>query len=227
MAKIHCPVHNDTTPSMEVYEDRGFCFVCSASIPIEELDVEYVKKPPTDISKTIEYIKSLPIKSIRGLDLPYDESGYYIKWPDDSFYKKRFWQGKVRYSGPRGQKPTLFKYAPQANTTTLCLIEGELNAKTFHDCIDKSEYSGAIASFGAASNAESYINEYLQYNTIYAIFDKDGPGLAHGLKLHYTLLAKKKRIEIILMETDYNDLLVLNGVDSVREEAKRIKALGM
>lgn len=217
--KILCPKHKDSNPSMEIYEDSGYCFVCSSVVPIEELDVEYIKRPPTSIAEMMEYIDGLPIQAVRGLALPTDDKGYYITWPEKNYYRLRFWNGNPRYVGPRGHKPPLLTY--KKDNSIAVLVEGEINAISLQVC----NIPHTIASFGSAANAKSYINEYLQYKTIYAIFDKDGPGLAYGLELREMLMGKSKRVELILMETDYNDILVKHGVEGVREKAK--KDLGM
>src|ERR1700727_884229 len=126
--KIHCPVHNDSTPSMEIYEEFGHCFSCGAHIPIGELGLEETKerkeKTKENLHDKILYISGLSRRIIRGLLFPYDSRGYYIVWPDNTYYKLRATSGSGRYVGPNGHKPTL--YVIKGSEGTVVVVEGEL-----------------------------------------------------------------------------------------------------
>ncbi len=81
--KILCtsPEHDESTPSMEVYDDGGYCFSCGW-VDKSVGDREAPPREVVDIKDKLQRIEALPIKLIRGLQLPYNQSGYFIVWPD-------------------------------------------------------------------------------------------------------------------------------------------------
>lgn len=223
MSKIICKFHKDTEASMHVYQDTGFghCFVCGAHVKIEGVnDKVKTKRSPTDIKAKMEYIQTLPIRRIRGLDFPCDESGFYIRWPSSEFYKRRNFTGKERYTGPRGLKPMLFAYVNGGDK--LVIIEGEINALTVYTMDTDTIYKGySLCSPGAASELKRHINEYLKYKKIWIIVDHDPAGIAHGIELKEMLLKHKKCVTLITRTQDYNDLLQEKGPEAVREAFRR------
>ncbi len=112
MAKIICIFHDDHEPSMSVYGSWCYCHVCKISVPTSELNIpenRHLPRPePTNVPDRVKYIEGLPTKLIRGLQLPYDNSGYYILWPSKNYYKRRNHEGKPRYIGPAGVKASLY-----------------------------------------------------------------------------------------------------------------------
>lgn len=217
--KILCPAHEDHEPSMHVYGDMGFCFVCKASIPIAELNIPENKIPkpePTNVAERIKYIQSLPTKIIRGLQLPYDNSGYYIVWPNQNYYKRRNFEGKVRYIAPSGVKPPLF--VCPGTSTHLIICEGEINALTLYNCISMNEYEYKVISPGPASDFLRHIKYYLSYSKITIIADYDAAGIVFGYQLKDLLLKNKKRCTLALMRDDFNRILQDKGEQAVRDK---------
>ncbi len=208
--KIRCtnPNHKDETPSMSVYADGAYCFSCGYSTNSIK-DPEYESKPKENLEGSIAYIQSLPTKSIRGLSLPSDDQGYYILWPDRSYYKKRLFEGKSRYIGPRGFRAPLLKLGQPSDR--VCIVEGELNALSIG-----LVYNGTILSPGAASNFMNYRDEYLTTKGDFTIVvDKDIPGVVAGLKLKEFLLKNKRLVSLVAKKTDYNQILQDEGQETL------------
>lgn len=222
MAKVHCPAHEDDTPSMHLYEDRGWCYVCNYSCPVEDIAPGYrhVKKEPEDVKSKIEYIRNLPIKPVRGVRLHHDNLGYFILWPKLEYYKYRRFNedGGPRYIGPRGVRAPFLLF--DANSAkALILVEGELNAISLR--VAYPNHKVAIASPGSCAEFSRHYKEYLNFQYICIIVDYDNPGVGHGLALKQRLLKDKKNVELIAMSPDYNDILQSSGVDGVQKEAEK------
>ncbi len=203
---------------MEVYSDGSYCFSCGFSTNSIK-DLKYESKPKENIEEVISYVKSLPTKLIRGLLLPYDDQGFYILWPDLSFYKKRLFEGKSRYLGPRGHRAPLLKLGQSgvvsgqnmSQLNKILVTEGELNSMSA-----ALVYPGVILSPGAASNFMSYSNEYLTTKGDFTIVvDKDIPGVVAGLKLKEFLIKNKRRVSLVPVEKDYNQILQDSGQEAV------------
>lgn len=216
--KINCvnPDHSDTTPSLHVYEERCFCFVCGFMCKTEEvLNADEIKNlrnsqsEKENIEESIKSIKDLPKTKIRGLDLPTGHSGYYVVWPDDSYYKLRRYDDNPRYVGPRGVRPPLFKLG--RNNKTLVLVEGELNALSLYQSVGSDLLH--VVSPGAAGNFmdERTINYCLQFDQIYVIVDKDPAGIANGKPLRDLLRDKNKTCSLIALDKDFNQILQESG----------------
>lgn len=213
---ILCPFHNDTRPSMVVYGEWCHCFVCGAHVPSKEINlprsmINTPKPEPTNIVKRMEYIQALPKKRIRGFDLHEDRNGYYITWPDKSFYKRRNYFGKSRYTAPSGVKPPLFVYP--GDSTSLILVEGELNAMSLYYSLEGGH---KVASVGPASDFMRHIRYLLQFNSITIIADKDAPGIVFGCALKDRLLSSRIRVKLILCTKDLNQILQEEGEEGVR-----------
>ncbi len=227
--KILCPFHNDTEPSMHVYGEWAYCFVCQANVKASELNLPpsareiRAKKNPVNIKERITYIKSLETKTIRGLELPYDDTGFYIVWSDESYYVKRTWTGKSRYVSPSGVVRPLFKFYKRVTVANelLVIVEGELNAMSLRQSITDDV---DIVSPGSANNFVKYIKEYESYKNVLIIFDLDAPGVVFGVDLKNRLLTGRK-VSVHPMERDLNVILETEGKEAVQEEYK--KAVGM
>ncbi|GAC1499954.1 MAG: hypothetical protein NVS1B10_03180 [Candidatus Saccharimonadales bacterium] len=196
---------------MEVYENSAYCFSCGYYT--KDVDVPYEPKPKTDIGAEIEYIRTLPTREIRGLQLHYDYEGFYILWPDLSFYKKRLNQGRIRYLGPSGHRTPLFKIQGR-DPKTLLMVEGELNALSLSLSIGDLY---TIVSPGASTNIMNYMPYYCTFDSIYAIVDKDVSGVVNGLKLKEELINRKKRVVLEATDKDYNQILQEEGTEGVKE----------
>ncbi len=216
--KVLCPVHEDHEPSMHIYGENAYCFVCKASIPSAELNIpenKHIPRPePTNVPDRIKYIQGLPTKMIRGLQLPYDNSGYYVVWPNIQYYKRRNFEGKVRYIGPSGVKAPLFVCPGTASHLIIC--EGEINAMSLYDCVNMDEREFKIVSPGSASEMMRHIKYYLGYSKITIIADYDAAGICFGYQLKDLLLKNRKSVILALMKEDFNRILQDEGPDAVR-----------
>lgn len=220
--KIICPFHLDTNPSMHVYGEWSHCHVCLAHVRTSELGLDGApvpRKDPTNVPKMIQYIRGLPIKSIRGLQLPFDDRGYYIVWPDGSFYKRRNWDDKTRYIAPAGVNQPIFTY-PTNTAKHLLIVEGEINAISIHDVV-YGDYK--VCSPGPATNFMRYIKYYTQFERITIIADRDAPGVVFGDSLKQHLLKLHKRVNLILLEKDFNQVLQESGEQGVLELFEKVR----
>lgn len=219
MSKIKCPnpKHNDENPSAHIYEDGIYCFSCGY---YEKGEYEAERKQPEELLGKVEYIKSLSIHRIRGLDLPADDYGYYILWPDSNFYKLRTFNG-TRYLAPKGhQQPLLLL---EGKNKDLVIVEGELNAmslkKVFPDL--------TVCSPGSATQLSVHYSKYLNLtnNNVIVIVDKDPAGVSAGISLKKELLKKRKKVRLIACERDLNEILQKDGEEGIKTWAKENLAL--
>lgn len=221
MKTILCPFHNDTRPSMRVYGEWSHCFSCGAHVMTSELNLperaRIVPKPePTNVVERIKQIKSLPKKLIRGFELHHDNQGYYIIWPSETYYKRRNYFSKNRYTAPSGVKPPLFSYAD--NAKHLIVVEGEFNAMTLNAAVF-GDYK--VVSPGPASELMRHIKTYLKYQKITVIVDHDAAGIIFGLQLKDTLLREGKYAKLITCNRDFNQILQDSGEEAVREQFEK------
>ncbi len=210
---------------MHVYHEYSYCFSCGFRALTKEVlsgkEIEILYKEPENIQETLQYIKTLPTRMERGLRFHYQESGFYVLWPDESYYKLRLRKLHTRYVGPRGRRAPLFKY--QRGYKTLVVTEGEINAMSLNEVFKDSQIT--IASPGSANEYTRFIDIYLQYDTVFAIVDKDIPGVINGLKIKEELLKHKKNVQVIALEKDINQILQESGTEGVKAWAK--ENLGM
>jgi len=212
---ILCKFHDDHTPSMRIYGNWAHCYTCGAHVPSSEvvngdyiLPTQSVVK--TDVGAAIARIKTLPTKLIRGLELPYDNTGYYILWPLDQYYKRRTTSGLSRYIAPAGINPPLFQY--ESKSKHLLIVEGELNAISLYNVVF-GDYK--VCSPGPATNFMKYIKHYLNYEKITIFADKDAPGVVFGDQLKQHLLKLHKRVTLVLLDKDFNQVLQDEGEQGV------------
>lgn len=222
MKRVICPFHLDTNPSMVIYSEWAHCFVCHAHVLTSELTLpnafeERVKQDPVDLPRALSRINNLPRADIRGFYLPYDKYGYYILWPNGDYYKRRNYdEAKGRYTSPAGIKKPLFVYPGSAKH--LIIVEGELNAMSLHDSV-YGEYK--ICSPGPATDMMRYIKYYLQFKFITIIVDHDAPGVVFGVSLKEMLLKERKRVNLITVKVDYNELYQNGGADLVKSQFEK------
>lgn len=213
-----CPAHQDSTPSLEVYPDGAYCFVCGYSCSLDQINVDPAKvyREPTDVPAEIARIQGLPRTEIRGLQLPYDDTGYYIVWPDNSFYKKRWFRGDTRYTGPRGVRPPMFLY-PGEHKKQVVVVEGEINAMSLKLAYPNTKT--CIVSPGSITNTvKPELHNYcLEFDSTYAIVDYDAAGVVYGKEFKYQLLQKGKRVDLIPLKQDFNDILITRGILGIKE----------
>lgn len=213
--KIHCtnPNHKDADPSMSVYEDGGFCHACGY-LDRSVADSDAPKREKENVEEKIEYIKSLPRVQVRGLTLPCDSQGFYILWPGEDYYKQRLTGGvETRYLGPVGTRPPLLKILGDPRKA-VAVVEGELNALS----LLAGGYTGTIASPGSATNMINFLQEYLQLGYSFAIVvDRDAAGVAAGVELKRELQKRGKRVRLIAVAKDLNQLLQDEGKEGVKK----------
>ena len=173
--KILCPKHEEETPSCTVYDDgSGFCFGCNTYFA--KLDEPApVKIEPEDLSATFAYIKTLPIIDHRGLQFPYDNTGYYITWPNDAYYKKRKWEtieSGPKYKGAKGITKPWFNYNEGSSSPICVIVEGEVNAMSLHKaCPDLPIYCPGGASNFTDSQAKRLLPILQMYAQIEIVVD--------------------------------------------------------
>lgn len=227
--KIHClnPAHTDDTPSMEIYSNGGHCFVCGYNssleevtneVPIEEFE-KIKKKEPENIEDKIRDIQSLTKRNIRGLNFHTDNFGYYLVWPDKTYYKKRLFSGTPRYIGPSGHRSPLLRLG--SDSKVLAIVEGEINALSLQEAL--KDYRVTIVSPGSANELLRHMNEYLTIGAILAIVfvDRDPAGVVNGLELKRELLKHGKRVVLVALERDFNQILQEDGIKAVQEIFKK------
>lgn len=183
----------------------------------ESMSTKGARREPEDVSKTLEYIKSLPIQTHRGLELPGDSTGVYIVYPGEKYYRKRFYTAESnKYTGPKGIKPPLFLYP--GNSQVLVLVEGELNCMSLKVSIPDCPWT--IASPGSASNFSTALEFCLQFPTVVCIIDRDPAGVAAGLSLKRKLTRCNTQVHLIALEKDLNDTIQDEGPEGVRQVFK-------
>lgn len=230
--KVNCPNpdHPDNIASCAVYEDgSGFCFGCQTYFKsIAEPVNQTVFKE--DINAKIDYIRSLPTKQIRGLDLPYDDKGYYILWPNANYYKLRYWDdnnARGRYGSPSGHtKPLFTLYSGDSSEDTLVLVEGEINALSLFS-------SGIVADVVSPGGVTGFtdklmINELptlINYAKVIVIADADAAGLEASIKFKTLARQYNSSITIKLMEEDFNQILVEHGKEGIKETIEDLGVL--
>lgn len=233
--KIHCPFHDEKTPSMVLYGDHGYCFGCGKYAKLEDLPNgskilhkgrEGNKFSKEDLNASITRIKALGTKIVRGLELPYDDLGYYVLYPNTDYYVRRLWKAGDgdKYRGPKGHRKPLFIPHYYDNRTVLLAVEGQLNALS----VPKGSYT--VVSPGGCSDLAKpeFIKFCLQFSKICAIVDKDASGVLAGTALVQKLHAAGKRATVYAMERDMNDIYVGEGEEGTRREVSRaLELLGV
>lgn len=235
--RFHCKRHEDRTPSVIWYGgDRFFCFSCHALIPAVELGKEGANLEelppvePEDLQAKLAYIDALPKAFIRGFNLPIDETGYYLVWPDRSYYKKRRFEGEPKYIGPRGHPPSLVKLPLfgeecRAKAISAIVVEGEFNAKSLRvGTLNTSDiYSPGSAGNFYGKSSKALLTALKNYRTVYIIADQDAAGAKAAIELKSRLLAQGQAyVYISLWAKDANDIMVQDGKEALQKEIDRV-----
>lgn len=219
-----CPKHQEDTPSAVLYGDRYYCFGCHVTGPAEELGesvhTSYEESEPENLSEKFQYINSLERRSVRGLSFPADSRGYYISWPDASYYKLRFFTGTLsKYIGPTGHKKSLFK-AHESTNRLLCVVEGEINSLSIALTNPPfSVYSPGSSGDFYGKNLQRYLQDYTKFDRLVLIADKDAAGAQACISLKAELIARGKvNVKIVLWNEDANEILVTSGKEKLIEK---------
>lgn len=213
-----CPVHKENTPSFVVYQSGwGHCYGCGAHIQVGT-SANLTEKPKENIGDSLEYIKSLPLVPRRGLEFHTNQTGYYILWPNAKFYKKRMFEGS-KYLSPVGIRKPLFIAAKNPTSSSLIIVEGEINAMSLAKAMPNINIvsPGAASDFYSVNSDRFYLPHYLNYDNIHIIVDKDKAGIVAGIELKTRLLIHKSNIKISLWENDANDLLQKEGPEGLKK----------
>lgn len=233
MSKINCPYHEDHTASMHIYADHAYCFGCGKRASLDEIETPAIKKypfkggkytgKPVNLKEKIASIRKGEVRSLRGFNLHCDGAYYYLIYPNDVYYVARSLrddENTSKYRSPYGHKKPLY-IANKGDSDTLFVVEGQFNALSLAVCLKDTDvsYKHTIISPGAATdlNRNSFVQYYLQYKNICIIVDKDAAGVAAGVELKDTLLKHDKRVYLLAVEQDINDLHVTQGQEKVKE----------
>lgn len=223
---ILCPFHQEQSPSCVLYHDGYRCFGCGKYGPLEEIGRRTEEMPPPpepeDLEERFKYISQLPTVEYRGLRLPADSRGAYIIWPGNTYYKKRMFDGKVKYLCPRGHKKPWF-VANHLGGDVCILVEGELNALSIAEACP--EFS--VVSPGSAGdfNAKSVLKVLPFLSTVdklLLIADKDQAGAQALINAKSVLDTPTKLTRWALVERDANEVLQAEGREALRNEILRI-----
>jgi hypothetical protein len=230
--KYLCPKHQENTPSAAVYGDGYFCFGCGARGPVTELGLEPGERIETtyveDIQATLDYIGTLPTKEIRGFKLPYNERGYFLVYPCRTFYKFRVEGAEKgdKYRVPSGHGKPAF-VVQKGVSGSLTLVEGEFNALS----LGLLELNTDLVSPGGAGDFYSRrgnkdLRSYGAYLRINLVVDADAAGALAAIETKSRLITLGcPDVRIHLVEKDFNDILVEQGKEALRDEVKRMGLL--
>lgn len=223
-ARILCPYHNDGRPSMMVYETHAHCFTCSAHPSLAELEAKLGRKIDTpderaleDVQKTIEYIRSCPTDTIRGLNLHYDDLYFFIVWPSNGYYKRRFLRSDDavnKYKCPQGVPQPLFELT--SDSKDCVIVEGELNALSMREAgiTEVITSPGGVGNFVSKKHDLTY---YDKYDRIVVAADADKYGTMSVIQLCISLKQRGKKCVPLLMEKDANEMLQYGEKQRIKE----------
>lgn len=230
--KVLCPRHQESTPSVKIYPDGGYCYGCGAQIPLTELGLPNSYTPQRkyveDLDAGREYIATLPVKEIRGFNLPYNDFGYYLLWPNCSYYKRRNWgDADPKYTNPAGYPQPLFGVR-ELFQGRIFLVEGEFNALSLAHAYPND----SVISPGSASNFKhmagtSMLTIVRYYRTVVVVVDSDAAGVDAAIHTKGTLVNKVPELQIALMQKDANELYCEGGKELVHEEVERALSEGL
>lgn len=220
--KILCPFHQERTPSCVIYSDHFACYGCGKRGPRSALKGEYATMPiedpePEDLAEAFRYIDSLPFTEQRGLSLPTDRDGFYIVWPDRSYYKYRFFSPwGPKYIGARGHVKPLFTANTAASRVCL-MVEGELNALSLAKAVPEL----TVVSPGGSGNFSkkqiaALLTQMANYDILTLIVDEDAAGAKAVVEALPVLRLAGKRVWTWLMTPDANQTLQDVGVEALR-----------
>lgn len=189
----------------------------------KEYNYEESEEEQEDLEASFAYIDQLPPSKIRGLQFPTDTRGYYVCWPDRSYYKYRLFNPGLsgKYLSPRGHKPGLFWGRQWGGV--LAIVEGEINCITIATAMPK----WAVCSPGSASmfnmhNLSKYLPQFQQYDKVIVITDKDASGTKAFIEAKAFLSGKVPFTSFIQMEQDANEILNEKGSSALQEELQRL-----
>ena len=219
--KINCenPAHDDRTASCAIYSDgSSYCFGCQAFNAVAAPPEEVEPIIPEDIPAKMAYIDSLPKQQIRGLEMPFDNMGYYVVWPKRDYYKLRRWASDGgRYLSPVGvDKPWFFL---EGKKKSLLVCEGEINALSLKKVFPAYPIlsPGGVSDF-TGSKMRNNLTQFKEYNTVIIVADSDLVGLKAAVALKNLLRDYVLDVVISLMDVDCNEMMCeQNGEEKLKE----------
>lgn len=222
MKNLHCPRHNDRTPSVTVYSNGAWCHAGCKFIPLSELglkpeDVQTEERYVENVEATLAMVDLLPREPYRGFVLPTDGISSYIVWEDRSYYKRRMYSGTPKYTGPCGVQQPAF-WARRGTSSTLLVCEGEFDSLSAALALEEVD----ILSPGSSSNFNKKLLPSLKpYSNIYIIADDDPAGIEAVIGLGALIMNELhgvpfKRILKSSGEKDFNDILIEQGREALR-----------
>lgn len=233
--KYHCPHHEEKTPSAVAYANSYFSFCCGRFGPLSELglspsdrvEITYVE----DIAASVDRIKNLPKQEIRGFALHADDLGYYLLWADSTYYKRRVYGADAtnKYRGPSGHKKPPFYAQIDGNYRDLALVEGEFNAMSLAlleppMTVISPGGAGDFYSSRGSRGLEAYASGFV--GVIHVVVDADAAGAQAAIETKAKLITLGcPDVRIHLMEKDFNDILVQDGKEALRDECKKMGLL--
>lgn len=240
MANLICPCHDDNRPSMTQYADSLYCWVCRARLTYEEyykltgqrMRAEVAPdRPREDIDAGLRYIATLPKVSVRGLQFPTDDLGYYIVWPNAKYYKRRNYSDiGPKYLCPTGHRAPLLVANQPPLTGLLLIVEGEINALS----VAKACPELGVCSPGSAGDftRKDFLTSYLAYSRQVLLMDEDDAGAIGAIGLSALLRPLSKDVQIMMFKKrakggqgDANEIYESQGKEALKEAIyKRIQA---
>lgn len=223
--KVRCPFHEDANPSMEVYADgHGYCFVCcKRAEAVGAVRTEaYGPKEVENITESIAAIRALQTKELRGLKFHTGPLGFYIIWPDETYYKYRlFANNGPRYLSPKGHKQPLLVLPKPEFYRGLLIVEGELNALSLEG--PASEFGCQVVSPGSAGNFQTHYEALgeliVEAPRVFVWTDRDSPGIQALWSIAGLALKSRKDFSYKCTDPklDANTLLVELGSEGLCE----------
>lgn len=230
MERIHCIKHEESTPSLVVYETHAYCYGGCGRIELSELgrvaEAAPKERYKEDIDARRKEIETFPRATFRGFVFPHDSRGYFITWPDCSYFKQRLFNpkpGESKYKNPAGQSQPPF-WARRGASRTLILSEGEINALSMAEAFPEWDVlsPGSASDFKTAKFTKFLLTFVRYYCTVIIQTDRDGAGTEAAIHTKGLLLNKVPNLPIVLMERDANEIYCGEGKEKLREEVLRL-----
>lgn len=228
--RILCPFHTERTPSCVVYPTGFKCYGCGRTGTLQDLgrsEAPKIKETYVeDIKSSIERIKTLSVRNIRGIDLPCDSEYYYIVYPTGDYYNARRIDSSAshvqKYKCPAGIRRPLF-HALDVPSAVCIVCEGEINA------ISISQAYPEVACVSPGGSSDFYgkrllkdLTHYKKYDRIIVVTDEDKAGCIAAIQLKTHLTPIVPDVDIFLMPIDANDILVKYGKEALKEVVKNM-----
>lgn len=229
MERILCKFHEERTPSCVLYDTVYHCYSCGAHGPLKDLgiadeDLPLLPRYVEDIVESIKRIMGLPKQSYRGLDLPYDNRGHYVLWPQFDYYKLRQLgaiHNSDKYRCPSGVRKPVF-YISTTERDVCCVVEGELNALS---AANLGMGIGLVSPGGAGDFYGATLKEFAptlaSYKRVVVVVDNDSAGALAYLKFCEWF---KDRVPVSghLINRDFNEILQEEGKDALKKYVTKL-----